>query len=93
MFENGLLQEVKKLYEKGIDGQILHTAIGYRELYNYFEKKISLEEAISEIKSNSTYYAKRQFTWFNNQMDVKWFDVDFNDFDKTINEVEEYING
>jgi len=91
MFECGLLQEAKQLYEKGINGQIVHTAIGYKELYNYFDGNISLEEAIANIKSNSTYYAKRQFTWFNNQMDVKWFDVDFNDFDKTINEVEDYL--
>ena len=92
MFENGLLQEVKKLYDSGVDGQILHTAIGYRELYNYFDKKTNLEDSIKEIKSMSTYYAKRQFTWFNNQMEVKWFNVDFNNFEKTINEVEEYIN-
>ena len=91
MFEAGLLQEVKNLYKNKVNGQIVHTAIGYKELYDYFDGNISLEEAIMNIKSNSTYYAKRQFTWFNNQMDVKWFDVDFNDFDKTINEVEDYL--
>jgi tRNA dimethylallyltransferase len=91
MFEAGLLQEVKNLYKNKVNGQIVHTAIGYKELYDYFDGNITLEEAIMNIKSNSTYYAKRQFTWFNNQMDVKWFDVDFNDFDKTINEVEDYL--
>lgn len=91
MFEAGLLQEVKTLYKNKVNGQIVHTAIGYKELYDYFDGNIALEEAIMNIKSNSTYYAKRQFTWFNNQMDVKWFDVDFNDFDKTVNEVEDYL--
>ncbi|HOO68060.1 MAG TPA: tRNA (adenosine(37)-N6)-dimethylallyltransferase MiaA [Bacilli bacterium] len=91
MFENGLLKEVKELYDNGINGQIVHTAIGYKELYDYFDKKISLEEAISIIKSNSTSYAKRQFTWFNNQMNVKWFNVDFDNFDKTIESVKEYL--
>lgn len=91
MFEAGLLQEVKNLYKNKVNGQIVHTAIGYKELYDYFDGNITLEEAIMNIKSTSTYYAKRQFTWFNNQMDVKWFDVDFNDFDKTINEVEDYL--
>lgn len=87
MFEQGLLQEVKELYDKKTNGPIIYSAIGYKELYEYFDGKTSLEDAISNIKSNSTYYAKRQFTWFNNQMDVKWFDVDFNNFDKTIEDV------
>lgn len=91
MFEAGLLQEVKNLYKSKANGQIVHTAIGYKELYDYFDGNITLEEAIMNIKSNSTYYAKRQITWFNNQMDVKWFDVDFNDFDETINEVKDYL--
>ena len=92
MFENGLLEEVKNLYDNKIKGPIVYSAIGYKELYNCFDHKCSLEEAISEIKSNSTSYAKRQFTWFNNQMNVTWFQVDFNNFDKTIKEVENYLN-
>ena len=43
------------------------------------------------IKKNSRHYAKRQFTFFKNQMDIKWFNVNFDDFNKTINKVEEYI--
>lgn len=91
MFEAGLLQEVQNLYKQKINGQIVHTAIGYKELYDYFDHKISLEEAIIRIKENSTYYAKRQFTWFNNQMDVQWFDVDFDNFNQTIKDVFERI--
>lgn len=92
MFENGLLQEVKALYNKGVNGPIVGSAIGYKELYEYFYHKCSLEDAISKIKANSTYYAKRQFTWFNNQMDVTWFDVNFNDFNKTEEAVINYLN-
>lgn len=92
MFENGLLQEVKALYDNNVKGPIVYSAIGYKELYEYFDHKCSLEEAISKIKANSTYYAKRQFTWFNNQMNVTWFDVDFKAFNKTINEVINYLN-
>lgn len=91
MFEEGLLQEVRRLYKNKVTGQIVHTAIGYKELYDYFDHKISLEEAITRIKENSTYYAKRQFTWFNNQMDVQWFDVDFDNFNQTIADVFERI--
>ena len=48
-------------------------------------------EAFELIKKNSRHYAKRQYTWFNNQMNVNWFDVDFDNFSNTINEVYEYI--
>ncbi len=92
MFENGLLKEVKALYDNNVRSHIIYSAIGYKELYEYFDHKCTLEEAISKIKANSTYYAKRQFTWFNNQMNVTWFDVDFNNFDETIKEVINYLN-
>ena len=53
--------------------------------------EISLEDAIELIKRNSRRYAKRQYTWINNKMNVKWFYVDFNNFNNTIKEVEKYI--
>ena len=91
MMEDGLLEEVKSLYDEGIRSKAIMTGIGYKELYEYFDNKLSLEEAISLIKSRSRHYAKRQYTWFNNQMDVKWFDVDFDNFNNTVNEVIEYL--
>ncbi len=91
MVEDGLLDEVNALYDKKIFGKSIMTGIGYKELYEYFDGKISLEEALDLIKSRSRKYAKRQYTWFNNQMDVKWFNVDFDDFNNTINEVVEYV--
>ena len=62
------------------------------ELFLYFDKKISKEEAIDLIKKNSRHYAKRQYTWFNNKLNLNWFSVDFNNFDNTINDVENKIN-
>lgn len=91
MFEQGLLEEVKSFYDAGIDSKALKTAIGYKELYSYFDGVITLEEAKELIKKRSRNYAKRQYTWFNNQMDIKWFDVDFKDFNKTVEEVIKYI--
>ena len=91
MIEEGLIDEVKDLYEKNINSIPINTAIGYKELYKYFDGNISLEESIELIKRNSRRYAKRQYTWINNKMDVKWFNVNFSDFDKTIEEVEKYI--
>ena len=74
-----------------IDCKSLNTGIGYKELFKYFRGELSLEEALDLIKKNSRHYAKRQYTWFNNQMDIKWFNVDYDNFDSTINEVIKYI--
>ena len=91
MIKNGLLEESKKIYESNIRTKAILTPIGYKELFPYFSHEKSLEECIELIKKNSRRYAKRQYTWFNNQMKVKWFNTDFNNFDNTVIEVEEYI--
>lgn len=91
MLSNGLLEEAQKIYKTNIRTKAILTPIGYKELFPYFENKITLEQAIDKIKQNSRRYAKRQYTWFNNQMKINWFDVDFDNFNKTITEVEEFI--
>ena len=91
MVEDGLLDEVKSLYDRNIRSKAIMTGIGYKELYDYFDGNTTLDEALDLIKQRSRKYAKRQYTWFNNQMDVKWFDVDFNDFNNTINDCINYI--
>ncbi len=91
MFKDGLLEEVKSLYQENIHSKAIETAIGYKELYAYFDGLISLEEAKDLIKKNSRHYAKRQYTWFNNQMDITWFNVNFNNFNETIEKVIEKI--
>ncbi|MBO1625057.1 MULTISPECIES: tRNA (adenosine(37)-N6)-dimethylallyltransferase MiaA [Bacillus] len=90
MVEQGLVQEVNALYENGVRDCQSIQAIGYKELYNYFEGHVSLEEAIMQLKTNSRRYAKRQLTWFRNKMDVTWFDV--TDGEKTT-EILRYIEG
>ena len=91
MVLDGLIEEVKDLYDKNINTIPINTAIGYKELYRSFNNEITLNEAIDLIKRNSRRYAKRQYTWINNKMNVKWFNVNLNDFDKTIEEVKEYV--
>ena len=54
---------------------ILKRAIGYKEIINYLDGDITIEEAIDLIKKNSRHYAKRQYTWFKNQMPVHWFEA------------------
>lgn len=72
MMEQGLLEEVRALWEKNIRNVQSVKAIGYKELYDYFDGIISLDEAIEQIKQNSRRYAKRQLTYFRNKMDVQW---------------------
>ena len=93
MIEDGLIDEVEELYKKSIHSKAINTGIGYKELYKYFDKEISLDEAISLIKKNSRHYAKRQYTFFNNQMNIKWFNTNYEDFSLTVEEVYNYIKG
>ncbi len=91
MINEGLLNEAKYFYDNNVNSKAIKTAIAYKELYLYFDGKISLNEALDLIKQRSRNYAKRQYTWFNNQMNVKWFDINKDDFSKTIDEVICYI--
>jgi len=74
MIERGLIQEARWVYENGKTSQAAQ-AIGYKEWFPYFEGNTSSEEAIQTIKMNTRRYAKRQMTWFQNQMDVSWYDI------------------
>ena len=75
MIENGLLNEVKGLLKfKNLNA--LNT-IGYKEIFEYLEKKISLDEAIEKIKTNTRRYAKRQITWYKSNKEVNWFSDDY----------------
>ena len=88
MIEDGLLKEVKDLYDKGI----CPTGIGYREWVPYFEGKISYEEAVEEIKKNTRHLAKRQETWFRNQMTTNFYTVDLDNINNTIESIKKDID-
>ncbi len=92
MIQAGLLKEVEAFYQRKIRTKPLIGGIGYKELYAYFDKKISLEEAISDIKRDSRRYAKRQYTFFNHQLPVVWFQTNYDDFQKTVEQVCAYID-
>ena len=91
MLENGLLSEVESLKDEYETSRILNSGIGYKEFKEYLFGDKKLDEVIHEIKKDSRHFAKRQYTFFNNQFNVKWFDVDFLNFNNTIDEVYEYI--
>lgn len=72
MMSDGLLEEVKGLYPyKHLNA--LNT-VGYKELFDFLDNKISLDEAVNLIKQNTRRYAKRQLTWFNNQGNFESFE-------------------
>jgi len=71
MISNGLLNEVKRLLP--YKGRTPLLSVGYSELFDYFDGKCSLEEAIEKIKQNTRRYAKRQLTWFKKNKNMAWF--------------------
>lgn len=76
MLQEGLLEEVKTLFpNKHLNA--LQT-VGYRELFDCFDNKTSLEFAVEEIKKNTRRFAKRQLTWFKRTENVQWFDFETN---------------
>ena len=77
MLAQGLVDEAYALFEAGLaDTYTARHAIGYKELFAYFEKTCTLEEAIEAIKRHSRRYAKRQSTWFRDDARVQWIEVD-----------------
>ncbi len=91
MILDGLVDEVKSLHKKYPNSRALNTAIGYKELIDFFDDQDTFNNSIDLIKKNSRNYAKRQYTFFNNQLNLKWFNVNYANFNETINEVINYI--
>ena len=75
MAQNGLIEEAKYVYDNRDEFPQASKGIGYKELYPYFEGNSNLDDCLSEIKKNSRHFAKRQFTYFRNQMDVDWYNI------------------
>lgn len=73
MIEQGLVEEVRSLI--GFKHLNSLNTVGYKELFSHFEGRITLEEAIDQIKQNTRNYAKRQMTWFRKDKDIHWFDT------------------
>ena len=88
MEEKGLIAEAKHFYGLNHNVKSLKTVIGYKELFPYFDGTITKEEALQNIILNTHHYIKRQYTFFNNQFDLKWFDVTNKDY---LDEIISYI--
>ncbi|MFS1518465.1 tRNA (adenosine(37)-N6)-dimethylallyltransferase MiaA [Bacillus sp. SCS-151] len=94
MFDQGLVNEAHDLYERGIRNCQSIQAIGYKELYEHFDGKITLADAKDSLKQNSRRYAKRQLTWIRNKMDIEWFDMtDTSHLNEKLTDIFDYIAG
>lgn len=87
MFEQGLIDEAKKLFDKYGENKILLGTIGYQELFPYLKGETDFETASNLLKQNTRRYAKRQISWFNANKDIYWFDIEKESLSKML----EYI--
>lgn len=87
MIKNGLIEEVQHLYAQGYEHTQAMKAIGYKELIPYIKGEADLDSAVELLKRNSRRYAKRQYTWFKNQMNIHWYDITETKYDKIVDNI------
>ncbi|MBR6542113.1 MAG: tRNA (adenosine(37)-N6)-dimethylallyltransferase MiaA [Anaerotignum sp.] len=92
MMEQGLLEEVKGLLDKGYTPDLVSMqGIGYKEFIPYFNGECSLEEAVTQLKTNTRRFAKRQLTWFRRQIDGLWVDLTTATGEEVMENVMDYL--
>ncbi len=92
MMQEGLLEEVKGLLDKGYTPDLVSMqGIGYKEFIPYFNGECTLEEAVTQLKTNTRRFAKRQLTWFRRQIEGLWVDMDQSDGEKVMENVLDYL--
>jgi len=90
MVEKGLLEEVKKLLAMGYSRKLkAMQAIGYRHMINFLEGSWNWNQTLALLARDTRHYAKRQFTWFNNDPEISWYDVQQKS--KIIQDIEKFI--
>ena len=89
MVNEGLVEEARSMYPKRHLNSL--NTVGYKEIFEYFDGNVSLNEAIENIKINTRQYAKRQMTWLRKNNDYKWFTID--ELDEMLNYINSVING
>ncbi|ULG72967.1 tRNA (adenosine(37)-N6)-dimethylallyltransferase MiaA [Macrococcus brunensis] len=87
MVDAGLIEEVERLKEAGYEDARSMTAIGYKEIISYLNGHLTLDEALSQLKQNSRRFAKRQLTWFRNQLSLTWYDTEHQTTEEIVNDV------
>ncbi len=74
MIQNGWLEEAKYVYPHKQHNSL--NTVGYKELFAFFDNKLTLEQSVEKIKTNTRRYAKRQMTWFRKDKEIQWFDYE-----------------
>ena len=90
MFESGLEEEVKKLFKNGLS-KTASQAIGYKEFLPYFKGEASIDSVVERVQAHSRQYAKRQLTYFRNQLDVNWYDIETSDTDIIYKDIYQFL--
>ena len=88
MIAEGLVEEAKSVYHKRHLNSL--NTVGYKEMFEYFDGAVSLEEAVERIKISTRQYAKRQMTWLRKNNDYKWFTID--ELDKMLDYIKSVVN-
>lgn len=92
MLKQGLLEEVKGLLDRGYTPDLVSMqGIGYKEFIPYFNGECTLEEAVTQLKTNTRRFAKRQLTWFRRQIDGLWIDLSKATGEETLEDVLDYL--
>ena len=94
MFDQGLLEEVTAINEKYDWSLQALQGIGYKEFKEYFSGEETLEEVKDKIKTHTRQFAKRQYTWWNHQLPVRWYDISLEKAgDRALDDMKAWLNG
>lgn len=89
MLAQGLVEEVKSILARGYNAELKpFSSIGYREVLHYLSGSIEYEDMVKDIQKNTRHYAKRQFTWFAKEKDMRWFE-----YPEELGRITETISG
>lgn len=92
MMQNGLLEEVQFLHDNYQLSKTASAAIGYKEFDDYFNGYINLTDVEALIQQHSRQYAKRQLTFFRNQLPVHWYDLECDSVETIMEDIQQFIN-
>lgn len=90
MFEAGLVEEVTALQHAGLS-KTAGQAIGYKEFLPYFKGEAALTDVMERIQAHSRQYAKRQLTFFRNQLDIHWYDIAHSNTDIIFEDIYQFL--
>ncbi|MBQ9244809.1 tRNA (adenosine(37)-N6)-dimethylallyltransferase MiaA [bacterium] len=88
MFEQGLIDEAKSLFQKYGNNKILLSTIGYQEIYPYLKGETDFYSMSELLKQNTRRYAKRQISWFKANKDIYWFNIETDSIEMMSNHIQ-----